>query len=112
MESNRSNAKRKGLVAKSKMLKSLYRGSAKPKPDSSSLAPTAAGFIIVKQDQVFPPHHKPKVAFAAVAGRDAKLDSFYGGSGGDEAVDAKAARYISTVQERFRLELINSDDFI
>ena len=106
MESNRSS-KRKGL-AKSKMLKSLYRGSAKPKPDSSS---TTAGFIIVKQDQVFP-HHMPKVAFAAVPGRDAKLDNFYAGGGGDEAVDAKATRYISTVRERFRLELINSDDFV
>ncbi|KAG6391872.1 hypothetical protein SASPL_149635 [Salvia splendens] len=105
MESNRSN-KRKGL-AKSKMLKSLYRSSAKPKPDSSS---TTAGFIIVKQDQVFP-HHMPKVAFAAVPGRDTKLDNFYSGSS-DEAVDAKAARYISAVQERFRLELINSDDFV
>ncbi|KAG8384983.1 hypothetical protein BUALT_Bualt04G0174900 [Buddleja alternifolia] len=69
---------------------------------------TTAGYIIVNQDQVFPQPNKPKLAFVVPAtdrNRDyyygAKLENFYAG---DEAVDVEAAKYISRVQERFRLE--------
>ncbi|KAH6758603.1 hypothetical protein C2S51_018838 [Perilla frutescens var. frutescens] len=116
MESNRSNNKRKGF-AKSKLLMSFYRGS-KPKSDSSfelvappppppPLTTAAVGFIIVKQDHQV----HTNVAFVVPDrnGGCAKLESFYGGAPEDDAVDAKAARYISTVKERFGLERVNSE---
>ncbi|KAG8366763.1 hypothetical protein BUALT_Bualt16G0001500 [Buddleja alternifolia] len=80
--------------------------------------PPQAGFIIVNQDKVFP-QQKPKVAFVvphdrnnigvdSYDGGNNKLENFFYASE-DEAVDAKAARYISSVQERFRLERTNSE---
>ncbi|KAI3457821.1 hypothetical protein Pfo_014484 [Paulownia fortunei] len=84
----------------------------KPKaPPSSTTAGSPVGFIIVKQDQVFP-QQTPKVAFVVTdRNRDSygKLENFYGGAAEDEGVDAKAAKYISSVQERFRLERVNSE---
>ncbi|KAI3463122.1 hypothetical protein Pfo_019785 [Paulownia fortunei] len=85
----------------------------KPKapPSSTTAASPAVGLIIVNQDQVFPPQ-KPNVAFV-VPDRNGdsygKLENFYGAAAEDEAVDVKAARYISSVQERFQLERVNSD---
>lgn len=120
MDSNR--AKRRSFP-KSKLIKSLYRAAkpsaaansefgfesqpSKPKPAAGS----ALGFMIVNQEQAFP-QQPPKVAFV-VAERNhdsyGRLENFYGGGGGDEGVDAKAAKYISAVQERFRLERVSSE---
>lgn len=81
----------------------------KPKAPPSVSGPSV-GFIIVKQDQGFAPQ-KPKVAFVVPDDNSyGKLENFYGGAvEDDEAVDAKAARYISTVRERFLLERVNSE---
>lgn len=121
MDSNR--AKRRSFP-KSKLIKSLYR-AAKPssaaqppygvesQPSKPKPAGSALGFMIVNQEQVFP-QPPPKVAFV-VAERNhdsyGRLENFYsGGNGnGDECVDAKAAKYISAVQERFRLERVSSE---
>lgn len=100
----------KPIPSNSVEFKGNHQTAAKPKAPPPSAA--AAGIIIVNQDQVFP-QPMPKVAFVvAERNRDSygKLENFYGGGAAeDEAVDAKAARYISSVQERFRLERVNSE---
>ncbi|KAL3653842.1 hypothetical protein CASFOL_003523 [Castilleja foliolosa] len=115
--------KRRNLISKSMLSMSLHRAT---KPSSAALQPyigkpskpspvnkpkpgppsMGTGFMIVNQDQVFS-QQAPKVGFVAVTDRsrdsyDAKLESFYGAE--DEAVDAKAAKYISRLHESFRLE--------
>ncbi|KAL8049196.1 hypothetical protein ABFX02_06G005300 [Erythranthe guttata] len=125
MDSTGGN-KRRSLISRSKIVMSIYRAAkgspanhqqpinkpAKLGPTSSSSSKIAGGIIIVNQDQVFADQQTPKVAFVVKErNRDSyrKLENFYGGAAEDEAVDAKAARYISNVQERFRLERVNSD---
>ncbi|EYU45421.1 hypothetical protein ABFS82_06G005200 [Erythranthe guttata] len=121
MDSTGGN-KRRSLISRSKLVMSIYRAAkgspanhqqpinkpaTKLGPTSSSSSKMAGGIIIVNQDQ-----QTPKVAFVVKErNRDSyrKLENFYGGAAEDEAVDAKAARYISNVQERFRLERVNSD---
>lgn len=115
MESNR---KRRGFM-KGKLAMPFYRVSkpssaavqysSKVKPNQTSPLAPSVGFV-VDQEYVIPPP-KQKVAFIIPAenGRDSllKFDAFYG-AGGDEGVDAKAANYISCVQERFKLDRLNS----
>uniref|UniRef100_A0A5B7BPT2 Uncharacterized protein n=1 Tax=Davidia involucrata TaxID=16924 RepID=A0A5B7BPT2_DAVIN len=133
MESNR---KRKGFV-KAKLAMSFYRAAkpsspSKVKPSPSSSSTASVGYVVnqdyvkvkpspsssasvgyvVNQDYVTP-QPKLKVSFVIPenAGRDSshgKFDNPYGVAG-DEGVDAKATIYISGVQERFRLERINSE---
>ncbi|CAK9175134.1 unnamed protein product [Ilex paraguariensis] len=114
MESNR---KRKGLT-KAKLVMSFYRAakpssttqySGKVKPNPTPTSTTTVGFI-VNQDQVTTP---PPSSVGFVFNQDHVISqtkqkvSF--AIPGDEAVDVKAASYISCVQERFRLELVNSE---
>lgn len=126
MDSNRT--KRRSF-SKSKLIKSIYRAAKPsaaaqppystkpPKPTAANSSPAppgaaagpAVGFIIMNQEQIFP-QPTPKVAFVVAADRNrGLLENFYGGAAEDEGVDAKAAKYISSVQERFRLERVNSE---
>ncbi|KAK4417911.1 hypothetical protein Salat_2203800 [Sesamum alatum] len=78
----------------------------KPKasPAASATAGSPVGFIIVNQDQVFP-QQTPKVAFVVTERKPdsyRKLENYYGGVAEDDGVDAKAAKYISSVRERFK----------
>ena len=119
MESNR---KRRGFM-KGKLMP-FYRAAkpnssttttttvqytSKVKPSQSSPAAASVGFL-VHQDYVIA-QAKPKVSFILPAeSRDSvvQLENLYGVAV-DESVDSKAATYISTVQERFKLERINSE---
>ncbi|KAL2529204.1 Uncharacterized protein Fot_21805 [Forsythia ovata] len=128
MESNR---KRRGFI-KPKMITSLYQTKKKiavpaaptgfivnseqvfPQQmhQTKQAAPpsaTSVGFI-VNQDQVFPQQMQKVSIVIADGSRNSnrKLDNFYGVAG-DDGVDAEAAKYISSVQERFRLEHVNSE---
>lgn len=78
----------------------------KPKapPAASPTAGSPVSFLIVKQDQVFP-QQTPKVAFVVTERKPdsyRKLENFYGGVAEDDGVDDKAAKYISSVRERFK----------
>lgn len=82
---------------------------------ASSFSSTAVDFIL-NQEQVTIPQN-PKVSFyfpqdENSIDRDFKSSSTtynYAGKLDNESVDLKAANYISSVQERFRLERINSE---
>ncbi|KAK3036423.1 hypothetical protein RJ639_030022 [Escallonia herrerae] len=87
-----------------------------PKQKEGLSTTSSVGFII-NQDQVTPQAPKQaRVTFALphdshnYVGRDSygKFDNPYG-IAGDESVDLKAATYISCVQERFKLERMNSE---
>ncbi|GAA0156170.1 hypothetical protein LIER_13723 [Lithospermum erythrorhizon] len=72
--------------------------------------------FIVKQDQVGPPTNAKVSFFVPEADHNNGGHGFYDKNFGDlfgvvedEAVDLKAASYISTVQERFHLERCNTD---
>ncbi|KAI4339656.1 hypothetical protein MLD38_024573 [Melastoma candidum] len=72
------------------------------------------GDAVVHQDRLsLTPHHqqKHKMSFMipdkGVEMTLVHCDKLFG-TAGDEAVDVKATRYISTVQERFKLEYVNS----
>ncbi|KAK9064713.1 hypothetical protein SSX86_016095 [Deinandra increscens subsp. villosa] len=125
-----SNTKmRKGFM-KGKLVMSFYRSS-KPstniQPYTSSTAPTAAtktvktnhnmttshikpasSLIMNQEIKVNPPPAKHKVSyvFPQTTGTYGVFDNPYGVVV-DEAVDAKAATYISCVQERFKLEHVS-----
>ncbi|KAL0450809.1 UNVERIFIED_CONTAM: hypothetical protein Slati_1637300 [Sesamum latifolium] len=76
----------------------------KPKapPAASPTAGSPVGFLIVKQEQVFP-QQTPKLAFVVTERKPdsyRKLENFYGGVAEDDGVDDKAAKYISSVRER------------
>ncbi|XP_052196928.1 uncharacterized protein LOC127804174 [Diospyros lotus] len=125
MEANR---KRRGFM-KTKLVKPFYR-SAKPSPASSttvlpyinttaatkvirSVAPSAGAVdFFVNHDYVTPAHPKQIISYAPP---DNGYDSYYArlekiyGVVADESVDLKAATYISCVQERFKLEQVNSE---
>lgn len=126
MDSNRT--KRRSFSKPKLIIKSLYRAAkpstaansaatpyevgvtnqpTKPKP-APSPSSAAVGFIIVNQEQVFP-QPAPKLSYVMAERNRGRMENFYGGAVDDEGVDAKAAKYISTVQERFRLERVNSE---
>lgn len=117
MESNR---KRRGFI-KGKLMpfhkaapKSVpptvpYSNKVKP-PSHSSTA------YLVQQDylQISQPKRVSFMVPAIAAdntNRDmlSQVDMLFGGAAADESVDAKATTYISSVQERFKLERINSE---
>ncbi|KAJ9135510.1 hypothetical protein P3X46_032688 [Hevea brasiliensis] len=120
MESNR---KRRGFM-KGKLMP-FYR-SPKPsspnlqytsskviKPSQSSPSTPSVGFF-VHQDYIIAPPKQNKVSFIIPPAPDSNrdkltpFDKVYGVPG-DESVDIKAASYISSVQERFKLERSNSE---
>lgn len=82
---------------------SALQYSMKAAPNQSSKQAATVGYV-VHQEYIIT-QLKPKVSFVIP---DEALDSFDKGYG-DEAVDLKAANYISSVQERFKLERINSE---
>ena len=118
MESNR---KRRGFM-KGKLMP-FYR-AAKPsstsvqymtssnkvmKPSQSCPSAASVGFLVHQDYAVTQP--KPKVSFILPdTSRDSlvQFESLYGVAV-DESVDSKAATYISSVQERFNLERVNSE---
>jgi hypothetical protein len=115
MESNR---KRKGFTKGKLML--FYCSSPKPssnvqyssKVKPSQTSPTTASVGYVNHDYMIAPQ-KQKVSFIVPAAdnhRDklSQFDKFFGVVG-DVSVDTKATSYISSVQERFKLERINSE---
>ncbi|GER46805.1 ribosomal RNA large subunit methyltransferaseK/L [Striga asiatica] len=122
MEPNRSKPSRGLFISKSKLVKSVYR-AAKPsshpsdqiwpnqptKPKSNPAPSPPVGFFIMNQD------HAPQVALVAVTAERIKhdsygwMESFYSACPEDEAVDAKAAKYISRLHDSFKLELVGSD---
>nr|GMC52754.1 hypothetical protein A4A49_31267 [Ipomoea batatas] len=73
--------------------------------------------IMVNQDQVIPQlpthatslsYYPPTTAGGGGASYSAtKMDAVYGGIAVDEEIDRKAANYISSVRERFRLHYLN-----
>lgn len=83
---------------------SALQYSTKAAPNQSSKQAATVGYV-VHQEYIIT-QVKPKVSFVIP---EAALDSFDKGHG-DEAVDLKAAKYISSVRERFnKLERINSE---
>ncbi|KAG6793325.1 hypothetical protein POTOM_002530 [Populus tomentosa] len=115
MESNR---KRKGFTKGKLML--FYRSSPKPpsnvqyssKVKPSQTSPTTASVGYVNRDYMIAPQ-KQVVSFIVPAAdnhRDklSQFDTFFGVVG-DVSVDTKATSYISSVQERFKLERVNSE---
>lgn len=75
---------------------------------TASTAASSVGTVIVNQD------HLPKHVTTTTVGGDSynaaaadRIDALYGGVQVDEGVDLKAANYISSVLERFRLEYSN-----
>ncbi|OVA09571.1 hypothetical protein BVC80_9101g96 [Macleaya cordata] len=109
MEANR---KRRGFI-KGRLVMSLYRTSkpastvqfsTKVKPTTSSSA-TSSGYLVADKEFVVPQSSK-KVSFLK---SDVIRDSYGVVDAGDENVDMKAATYISYVQERFKLERVDSE---
>ncbi|XP_031286818.1 uncharacterized protein LOC116145501 [Pistacia vera] len=114
MESNR---KRRGFI-KGKLMP-LYRvgrsssnvqySSKVMKPSQPSAATASVGYVVHHhQDYVVAqPQPQPKVSFIVQADNNREVNHF-DNLFGDEMVDDKAASYISSVQERFKLERSNS----
>ncbi|KAJ6754485.1 hypothetical protein OIU79_027159 [Salix purpurea] len=115
MESNR---KRKGFTKGKLMV--FYRSPPKPssnvqytsKLKPSQTSPAAASVGYVNQDYMIAPQ-KQVVSFMVPAAdyhreKLSQFDKFFGVAG-DVSVDTKATRYISSVQERFKLERVNSE---
>ncbi|KAI3717600.1 hypothetical protein L1987_69325 [Smallanthus sonchifolius] len=112
-----SNTKmRKGFI-KGKLVMSFYRTSKpptnmQPYPNTKTFHKTTLppSSLVMNQEKVNPPPPKHKVSYVIP-----QTTSTYGvfdnpyGVVVDEAVDAKAATYISCVQERFKLEHVNNE---
>ncbi|RZC59766.1 hypothetical protein C5167_021946 [Papaver somniferum] len=102
-----SNRKRRGFI-KGRIILSLYRTSPKPTTAStfqfsSKVKPTN---ISSEKEFVVPQaSSNKKVAFLTTD--NIVRDSYVGA--GDNNVDMKASNYISYVQERFKLERVDSE---
>ncbi|KAJ9152708.1 hypothetical protein P3X46_026243 [Hevea brasiliensis] len=98
-----SNSKRSGFMKGELM--PFYRS---PKPSSSNLQYTC---IVIKPSQSSP--SAPSVGFLVhqeyIIAPPKQNKGYTYGVPGDESVDMKAASYISSVQERFKLEQSNSE---
>ncbi|KAL4378643.1 hypothetical protein GQ457_02G021160 [Hibiscus cannabinus] len=114
MESNR---KRRGFIKGKltlfyqavKAAPAAMQYTSKVKPNQGSSA-TASVSLRVHQDYMMSqPNH---VSFVVPADKNrenlSQIDNFFGVAG-DGSVDIKAATYISSVQERFKLERNNSE---
>ncbi|XP_022741540.1 uncharacterized protein LOC111293083 [Durio zibethinus] len=114
MESNR---KRRGFI-KGK-LTPFYRAAkpapamqytSKVKPNQASSTTTSVSYRV--QQEYLNISQPKQVSFIIPADMNrenlSQIDSFFGFAG-DESVDMKAASYISSVQERFKLERSNSE---
>ncbi|PQP94478.1 uncharacterized protein Pyn_35386 [Prunus yedoensis var. nudiflora] len=92
---------------------SMGMASSKVKPSQAS--PNTAAYSVDFMDYVIAAQPNQKVSFIVpAADHSSQLKQqfdhkHYGAAAaGDESVDMKAATYISSVQERFKLERINS----
>ncbi|KAL4192385.1 hypothetical protein AMTRI_Chr06g194050 [Amborella trichopoda] len=115
MESNR---KPRGFI-KGKLVMSLHRASKPTSPvqNSNKVNPspptTSVQFVIDKKSTI--PQIAQKKTIDAKANEVGRFNSFEsntivsGGGNGEESVDKRAEVYISYVQERFRLERVESD---
>ncbi|KAI4387907.1 hypothetical protein MLD38_000293 [Melastoma candidum] len=107
-----SNRKRRGFI-KGKLAAPFYKTS---KSVSTASYLTKAAPTVHQDHLTLTPHHQQKHKLSFMIpdkGVDTTLvhyDMLFG-TAGDEAVDMKAAKYISTVQERFKLERVNSGRF-
>ncbi|XP_011009188.1 PREDICTED: uncharacterized protein LOC105114367 [Populus euphratica] len=111
MESNR---KRKGFV-KGKLMR-FYRSSSKPssnvqysskvKPSQTSPAIASVGYVVHHDYTIAPQKQVVSFIVPASDNRQDKLSQFdeFFGVGGDVRIDTMATSYISSVQERFKLE--------
>ncbi|KAF5735830.1 hypothetical protein HS088_TW15G01346 [Tripterygium wilfordii] len=112
-----ANRKRKGFM-KGKLMQMpiFYRAAAKPASSSStssvqysskvykpSQSCPSTGYL----DYVITPPKQQKVSFININPEDTKQFEALFGVSADEGVDIKATSYISSVQERFKLEGIN-----
>ncbi|XP_054796908.1 uncharacterized protein LOC129302196 [Prosopis cineraria] len=81
------------------------------KANQPTACPAASVGILVHQDYAIA-RPKPKVSILVAGSRcdvmSQRWEEVYG-MAGDESVDTKAAIYISTVQERLKLEHLNSE---
>ncbi|KAI8017721.1 hypothetical protein LOK49_LG04G03515 [Camellia lanceoleosa] len=114
-----SNRARKGFT-KGKLVMSFYRA---PKPQStsstvqynnSSSSNSNSGVVINHDKYVAAQPRLHKVSEIGGLDDSSYTTTFenshhYGVVAGDESVDLKAASYISCVQERFRLDWVNSE---
>ncbi|KAI9177495.1 hypothetical protein LWI28_015941 [Acer negundo] len=103
-------------VAKPSSATMQYSTSSKVKPSQSSSATASVGYVVHHQDYLISQPTAQKVSFIVpdnnnMNNRDKYLSQFETifGVAGDECVDIKAASYISSVQERFKLERLNSE---
>ncbi|KAF5479840.1 hypothetical protein F2P56_000629 [Juglans regia] len=115
MEANR---KRRGFI-KGKLMSfqravkpsSVVQYTSKAKPSQSSPSTASVGFLLHQDYVVSQPKQKVSFIVPADNSRDlisSQYDSLYG-IAADETVDTKAATYISSVQERFKLERMKSE---
>ncbi|KAL7190204.1 hypothetical protein ACSBR2_022478 [Camellia fascicularis] len=113
-----SNRARKGFT-KGKLVMSFYR-AAKPQSTSSTVqynnsSNSNSGVVINHDKYVAAQPRLHKVSeISALDDSSYTTTTFennhhYGVVAGDESVDLKAASYISYVQERFRLDWVNSE---
>ncbi|CAN6572440.1 unnamed protein product [Malus baccata var. baccata] len=95
---------------------SMAMASSKVKPSQATPSPAYSGFMVHGQDYVIAAA-QPKQKVSFIVPSDATdhhtknsliKQQFDHYGAGDESVDMKAASYISSVQERFKLERINS----
>lgn len=104
MEANR---KRRGFL-KGKLM-SFNRAA--PKPSStvqytSKVKPSQSSPSTASVEFLFQP--KQKVSFIVPAADSSQYEKLYGVAA-DDAIDMKAGIFISSVQERFKLERVNSE---
>ncbi|XP_028771386.1 uncharacterized protein LOC114728632 [Neltuma alba] len=107
--------KRSRELLKGKLM-GLHRGNKASSPSNKakpSLSSSSSGTVghVAHQDYVIA-QSKPKVSFVVADNKRsdvvAQLEDIYGVVA-DESVDTKADLYISRVQERFKLERLNSE---
>lgn len=108
-----TNSNTTGTNTSSKQSNMQYMTSSKVKPNQAYPSPSAVGFlvhnhkdyhVIATQAQDQP---KQKITFIVPPSHADHQQLDYN-LAGDDMVDMKAAIYISSVQERFKLERVNS----
>ncbi|XP_044503373.1 uncharacterized protein LOC123223938 [Mangifera indica] len=112
-----SSLKRRGFI-KGKLVP-LYRAaktasnvqnnSKVMKPSRSAAATASMGYAVHQQKANFVAEPKPKIWFIVQAADNNRKVNHSDNLFGDEMVDDKAANYIASVKERFKLERTNSE---
>ncbi|MCL7028562.1 hypothetical protein MKW94_013981 [Papaver nudicaule] len=99
------NRKRRGFI-KGRIILSLYRTSA-PKPTASTFQFSTQVKPSYENEFVVPQASSNKKVLSFLKTDNIVRDSYVGA--GDNNVDMKASNYISYVQERFKLERVDSE---